>query len=442
MYFSKRFSVIGAALTAATLASALSGCADDKVNNGAVANKSAVASLQVANANNFPLVQEPLSVSFYDLGINAEQAKALRVLTGDKVIASQLIDTNADGSADSLFIAPDFGAGQAQTFSLVEDAKLALPAAKKQTQAEISIKEGGSWNGKKYEGGTFKNVDRVTPPPQYTDHSFWIRYEGPGIESDQVAYRVYLDWRNGFDIFGKKTTDVALQNVGLDGYDSYHLAAPWGQDVLKVGLSLGVGGFGFWNGKEVELASKMDSREAVITNNGDLYSSFLINYNGWEINQQKLNLKAQFSMTAGSRLVHVQLNADQQLPNFAIGLVKHPGVEILQGNDDVTGQAWTYVASWGKQSLSSADDNLGMAVIFKRGDRQEQTQDEHSYVSVMNDNGGDLDYYFLAVWDKDVGGITTKEQFKAYLDREVERLTKAPRVQLHTATTEAETKKH
>jgi len=46
--------------------------------------------------------------------------------------------------------------------------------------AEISIKEGGKWEGRKYIGGTFKNVESVKLAPEHTDHSFDIRYEGPG----------------------------------------------------------------------------------------------------------------------------------------------------------------------------------------------------------------------------------------------------------------------
>src|SRR5690606_24347117 len=124
---------------------------------------------------------------------------------------------------------------------------------KKQTQAEISHKVGGEGQDNVNVGGTLENVDELTPPPQYTEHSEFIRYEGPGRESDKVAYRFYLDWRNGFDIFGKKIPDMVLQNVGQDGYQSYHEPADWGMDLLKVGKSLGAGGYGFWNGSDVAL---------------------------------------------------------------------------------------------------------------------------------------------------------------------------------------------
>src|SRR6187551_2766689 len=326
---------------------ALSGCSPEKTSEQPTSATTPVAqhapanhqlaTAEITNANSFALQQESIYFPFYDLGINADSAEAnkLSVLANSSAQPSQPIDSDGDGALDGLLLVTDFAPAEIKSFTISSDPTIAKPVLKKQTQAEVSIKEGGEWKGKEYVGGAFKNVQSVTPPPQYTDHSFWLRYEGPGIESDKVAYRVYLDWRNGFDIFGKKTNDVVLQNVGLDGYDSYHLNSDWGVDVLKVGNSLGMGGFGFWNGKSVDLVSKVDTRDAIITNNGDLYSGFKINYNGWQINDKKVDLGAHFFLNVGSRLVNVKLKLSERIPNLAIGLVKHPGTTLLEGNQNV-----------------------------------------------------------------------------------------------------------
>jgi hypothetical protein len=77
----------------------------------------------------------------------------------------------------------------------------------KRTQAEISVKTGGHFENRKYIGGDFENVNYLRVPDEHTDHSYYIRYEGPGWESDLVGYRFYLDWRNATDVFGKKTPE-------------------------------------------------------------------------------------------------------------------------------------------------------------------------------------------------------------------------------------------
>lgn len=400
-----------------------------------------IAQVEVANSTDFVRTQEPLYFRLYDLGLAETDARVSHLIAkdGDTLLPFQLIDHTGNGTPDTLLVAPDFDPAQKLNISLVVDATAERPALTKKTQAEISHKVGGEWQDRKYIGGSFQNVKTLTPPEQYTDHSEWIRYEGPGIESDKVGYRIYLDWRNGFDIFGKKVPEMVLQNVGQDGYQSYHEDADWGLDILKVGQSLGAGGYGFWNGEKVELVSNVNEWTASVIENGPLYSALKIDYRGWKINDQELDLSAQLSMNAGSRLVHTRLTLSEKLPNIAIGMVKHPGTELIQSSQETSGYAWNYVASWGKQSLSGEDSYLGMAVIFRRGHRLTQTEDQNSYVSVMSTAGGEVEYYFLAAWDGEHNGqgITNREQFVAYLEQEIKRLTVSPRIRLENQLSEA-----
>ena len=383
-------------------------------------------------------------LSYYDLGLDAGkvETRALAVKAADAVLPSQAVDADGDGSKDGLVALVDLNAAETKTLTLTADASASFTRFPKRTQAEISHKVGGNWRPREqdpklqeYVGGTFQNVRELAPPSEYTDHGNFIRYEGPGIESDQVAYRVYLDWRNGFDIFGKKVARPVLQDIGLDGYDSYHEMTDWGMDILKVGESLGTGGFGFWTGRKVALVSKVKQRRATITEDGNVYSAFQIQYQGWEIDRKQVDLTADLSMTAGSRLVRTRLRLSEDLPNLAVGIVKHPGTELIQGPTDITGRAYTYVGSWGKQSLN--DDMLGMAILFERSSRTSQEEDQSSYVSVVTPAGKHFEYYFLAAWAGEPGGIQTQEAFVRYVDEEAEKLTLAPRQRLETALSEA-----
>jgi hypothetical protein len=156
------------------------------------------------------------------------------------------------------------------------------------TYAELSIKEGGKWVGQKYEGGTFVNVTELQVPKSHWDHSFFIRYEGPGWESNKIAYRLYLDWRNCIDIFGKVTDTLVLSKVGLDGFESYHHMSPWGMDILKAGKGLGVGAIGRYSGNEVLHFQKVDSTYASVSNNQN-ESSVRVKYKGWQTNTDKID---------------------------------------------------------------------------------------------------------------------------------------------------------
>ena len=268
-------------------------------------------------------------------------------------------------------------------------------------------------------------------PPQSSDHNEYLRYEGPGIESDQVGYRVYLDWRNGFDIFGKKTSAMVLPSVGLDGYESYHQMADWGADILKVGQSLGMGGFGYWDGAKAVLVSDVAERSATIRSDGPIHASFDLDYKGWKTGAATVDLHATLSMQAGSPMVDVTLVTSAPLDNLAVGLVTHPEAEVMVGDLDVTGEAWSYLATFGRQTLFEGD-HLGMAILFRKMDLVSQTRDEGSQVLVLRPRGKELSYAFGALWSGQKGGVQTREELQAFLTAEVERRTLSPRIRLKT----------
>ena len=411
-----------------TALAALTACTSTtlETNSSAPEMHTPLATLSVSNPSTFVRDDVFVHLSLNQLGV--AEGTSVQVWAGSQAVPTQMIDADGDGDYDDLAFLTRLAAEESKSFSI--DTRVQTLTPVKRTQAEVSIKQGGEWQDKKYSGGTFKNVTQVTPPAQYTDHSEYIRYEGPGIESDRMGYRVYLDWRNGFDIFGKKTEQMVLQNVGQDGYQSYHEMADWGADILKVGSSLGAGGYGYWNGSDVVLVSDTGPRSVKIDVNGALYSAMTISYPQWNTGNKVIDLSAELSMRAGSPVVDVNLTTSQPLDNLAVGLVAHPGSELITGDLDITGEAWSYVASVGKQSLF--DDTLGMFVLFKKRDFVEQLRDKSSYVVLLQPRGTTLQYAFGALWEGGHHRVQSKAELVKYLTQEVERRTLAPRIRIAT----------
>jgi hypothetical protein len=84
------------------------------------------------------------------------------------------------------------------------------------TYAEISVKEGGKWEGRKY-GGTLKNVEKLKLARNIHDHSFDIRYEGPGWEKQQNwipivsgLEKCYYFWKKPKRSFFRKLVRMVL----------------------------------------------------------------------------------------------------------------------------------------------------------------------------------------------------------------------------------------
>ncbi|GAA4443080.1 hypothetical protein GCM10023188_43560 [Pontibacter saemangeumensis] len=298
----------------------------------------------------------------------------------------------------------------------------------RRTQAEVSHKVGGEFQNRKYIGGQFVNVDSLRVPSEHTDHSNYIRYEGPGWESDKVGYRFYLDWRNGTDVFGKKTKEMVLQQVGQDGFDSYHETQPWGMDVLKVGKTLGVGTLAMFHEGKANRLAETDSMISVIAENGAVYSSIRTNYYGWKVAGHLLDVTSLLSIPAGSRLTHHQVKVSGGDPqNLSTGIIKDQRAKLHTSRG--TENAWGYIASYGKQSLNGEGDNLGIAVLFRPTDLLEITEDEHSHVVVLNPSENEVEYYFLAAWELEPEGIKTEEQFLKYLKQTAQELANPVQVQ-------------
>lgn len=283
----------------------------------------------------------------------------------------------------------------------------------KRTQAELSHKTGGEWQEREYIGGEFENIEYLRVPAEHKDHSWYLRYEGPGWESEKVGYRLYLDQRNAIDIFGKKVEEPVLQLIGHDGFSSYHEMQDWGMDVFKVANSLGVGSLGMWVNDKAERVAYTDSVTCAITQNEVVYSSFVTSYFGWKTASDTLDIMVETSIHAGSRLSRQFVELSKDLNNFCTGIIKDEKARVFRKAGDENSRG--YVASYGKQSLN--DDLLGIAVFFKHDDFMGFDEDSHSHIVKLMSTNRKLEYHFLGAWEGETGGIKSEEAFVNYLEK-------------------------
>lgn len=288
--------------------------------------------------------------------------------------------------------------------------------------AELSVKEGGKWEGNKYIGGTFKNIQELTLPESHTDHSTYIRYEGIGLENNQIAYRLYLDWRNATDIFGKKVNTLVLPEVGQDGFESYHHDATWGQDVLKSGRTIGIGSYGRYDEQNdfVETFKIVKNTTVKVVNEKE-QSYATINYKGWKTWGDAIDLQSKLTIFNKDRFVKVDLNLSNTISGLCTGIVAIKNIPLKQGISQ--NKKWAYIASYGNQTETKKDDNLGMAVFYpiENFDKYVKTKSTHTIVFKKTKN---VSYYFLGAWSLEPNGLTTEESFYQDLDKKLEILDK------------------
>lgn len=286
--------------------------------------------------------------------------------------------------------------------------------------AELSVKEGGKWEGDKYVGGMFKNVQELTLPESHTDHSTYIRYEGIGLENNRIGYRLYLDWRNATDIFGKKVSTLVLPEVGQDGFESYHHDAPWGQDILKSGRTIGIGSYGRYDEQNdyVETFKTVKSTTAKVTNEKGL-SYATIHYKGWKTWGDAIDLDSKLTIFNRDRFVRVDLNLSNSISGLCTGIVAIKNIPARQGISK--NKKWAYLATYGNQTETKKDDNLGMAVFYSVDTFAQYVKTKSTHTIVFKETKRAA-YYFLAAWSLEPNGLTTEEAFYRELDQKLETL--------------------
>ncbi|MFY1047842.1 DUF4861 family protein [Chryseobacterium sp. GP-SGM7] len=286
--------------------------------------------------------------------------------------------------------------------------------------AELSIKDGGKWQGNEYIGGTFKNVNELQLPAEHTDHSFYIRYEGIGLENNQIAYRLYLDWRNATDIFGKKVSTLVLPEVGQDGFETYHHDALWGQDILKSGRTIGIGSYGRYDDQNdfVETFKTVKTTTAKVVNENDK-SFAIINYKGWKTWGKAVDLQSKLTIFNRDRFVKVDLSLNETISGLCTGIVAFKDIPMKEAVSK--SKKWAYIATYGTQTLAKNEDNLGMAIFYSTENLDKIVKTKSTHVVVFKKNKN-VSYYFLGAWSQEPNGLKTEEEFYRDLDKKLETL--------------------
>ena len=141
-------------------------------------------------------------------------------------------------------------------------------------------------------------------------------------------------------------------------------------------------------------------------------------YYGWDANGVKCNLKSLISIDAGSRASHMELSVDKTLPNIATGIVKDKNAALIKSENP--GSEWSYIATFGKQSLNN--DMQGLAVFYRTKQLQKVTEDELNHVVVLNPDNGRVEYYFMPTWELDWEPVADKAAFMKCVNEVLDRL--------------------
>ncbi|MEA5427263.1 DUF4861 domain-containing protein [Arcicella lustrica] len=345
-------------------------------------------------------------------------------------ILAQYDDMNADGKWDEIVLLQSFSAKQTKVFKISVADRPATIKAVVRANVRHRRKNADDTFGDILEKDVVKGTQPATDfskqplPPFLT--------EGPAWENDKVGFRVYFDTRNAKDIWGKTTTQMVLDEVGVNPAINYHNQADWGMDVLKVGKSLGAGALALTfknaSGKDTLVRLGDNNFEEVQyekVTNGPIRAVFRLKYKNWKIakNLEPVQIEDEISIWGGQYFYESKVS----LKNAPKGAILTTGIVNLHSKNsyELTSNKTLGLYTYDQQSENH--DNLGMAILVPKNNLVSFGQTPNQGAGILNTYtvnlklvNGKTSFRFYAGWEKSEDFFKTKEGFETFLKQEME----------------------
>ena len=369
-----------------------------------------VLKIDVTNPSNVDRRDEPVVLAWPDIAgrLPGADPRHLRLQDdGGREKLFQVDDMDGDGTPDELVFAVNIRAKRRGLFVLRQ------VAAERPLPSEASFHtDAQDW---KRVNGVLQSIDDDDGPGLKRDQTLY-RFDGVGWESDLIGYRLYLDERNAVDVQGKRKPGLYWKYIGSSDVD-YQADADWGMDVLHVGPALGVGGIGFWIGDSVLQPVTLDRRWSRILARGPVRAVVRVDYGGWDLGSEKVDVTSIFTILAGDRITEqrVFLQKGPSSETLATGIVKNDSTTVTWNPDG----AWLYTS--GRQSR--ANDSLMLAVVFRPDVLVRQLEGPYDHLVLLQlKRDMPVDLLIASYWQGETGSMWTDSEIKDFLDRAALRL--------------------
>ncbi|MEI8670031.1 DUF4861 family protein [Pseudoalteromonas sp. B131b] len=104
-----------------------------------------LAQIEISNPSDFARPDEPIYVSYYDLGLTSKEA--LSVFSADVELPSQAVDIDYDGTVDGLYFVVDLNNSTPVSITIENTPVSVKPVDKvKRVQADLAHKVAGQWH--------------------------------------------------------------------------------------------------------------------------------------------------------------------------------------------------------------------------------------------------------------------------------------------------------
>jgi len=250
-----------------------------------------------------------------------------------------------------------------------------------------------------YEGKKMRHCYPITEwtdtLPNYTgknDTYHSLHHHGVAVESELMAYRIYFDKKQTIDPYCKRTPQMELASSYWYPNDSL-LAAGYGDDILRVSGTVGVGSVKYWNGKKHVHIEPAEERSQRIVSRKKDQATIEIADKGWmPSNGSSVDMTVQYTMHAGHRDMRCDVTVSAPVEGLCTGVQSIPA----KGPQPTADSQWiseelpngVLLASWGtdwpvNDSAKFAKETVGIAVFIPKAYAGEPVQDKSNKLCLL-----------------------------------------------------------
>ncbi len=242
-------------------------------------------------------------------------------------------------------------------------------------------------------------------------------HHGVDFESELNGIRIYFDNRQTLDLYGKFSKRLELKETQF--YTSAEQKEQgYGDDVLWVGQTFGLGAFRGWNGTEPTLIDPVASRTQRIISYGPLRTIVEVIDRGWQAapGKPRLNMTLRYTQYAGHRDTDVDVffNRNAADYQFSTGIINVKGSEEFSDKKGLR-------ACWGTDypstdTLNWKRETVGLAVsIPQKHILSEEPANKDNYAFVVGTKDNRLSYKVSYTSANESFGYHSAEEWFAYL---------------------------
>ena len=242
-------------------------------------------------------------------------------------------------------------------------------------------------------------------------------HHGVDFESELNGIRIYFDARQTLDLYGKFKKQLELRETQFYT-DQEQKAAGYGDDVLWVGNTFGLGAFRGWNGKSPTLIEPVRSRTQRVISYGPLRTIVEIVDRGWEAveGKPKLNMTLRYTQYAGHRDTDVDVFFNRPVAgySFSTGIIN---VKNSVEFSDKKGLRACWGTDWpSSDTVNFKRETVGLGIwIPMKYVRSEEPANKDNYAYVVGTNDTHLSYKVIYCSDNETFGYHSAQEWFDFL---------------------------